>query len=134
MRILKTTRSYVLIFCTYALVALVSVRNLFRNSSHSVVPPPLSFQIPATVGMVCCAIALPGLLEKTSNTFEKTAIVLTEGVCILWLAGVLPKFGLAWAVIPYYRYFLAILVCVAAALVGVRLFEVLRQQKTDQGA
>jgi hypothetical protein len=128
MQIFKTIRGYALVFCAYALVALATVHNLFRNPGPSVTHSTFSIQLPAIVGMLCCAIVLPGLLRKTTNTLEKVVLVLTEAVCILWLVNVLAKVGLAWAAIPHERYFFASLVCVAALLAGVRLVDVLRQR------
>ena len=132
MQIFKSSRAYALVFCGYALVALATAHNLFRNPGPPVTHSPLSTQVAAIVGMLCCAIALPGLLRKTTNLIERVALVLTEGVCLLWLVNVLPKVGLAWASIPHERYFSAILVCAAAGLAGIRLFEVVRQRKADQ--
>lgn len=132
MRILKTTRSYVLVFSAYAFYALVTLRNVFRSGNHSLVRPPLWFQIPATLGMAICATALLDLLRKTTNRFEKTAIVLTEAVCVLWLAGVLPWIGLSWAAIPYERYLYAILASASATVVGIRLVQVLRRRETNE--
>lgn len=128
MQIFKTTRGYALVFCAYVFIALATLHNLFRNPGAPITHSPLSTQIPAIIGMLCCAIALPGLLRKTSNTLERVVLVLTEAVCLLWLANVLPKVGLAWAAIPYEHYFSATLVCVAALLAGIRLVDVVRQQ------
>jgi hypothetical protein len=133
MQIFETIRAYVLAFCAYAFVALATVHNLFRSTGPSVTPSPFSIQFPAIVGMLCCAIVLPGLLRKTTNTLEKVVLILTEAVCLLWLANMLPKIGLAWAAIPHEPSFSALLVSAAAVLVGVRLFEVMRQRKADQG-
>ena len=128
MRIFKTTRGYALVFCAYALVALATVHNLFRNSGPLVTHSTFSIQLPAIVGMLCCAIVLPGLLRKTTNTLEKVILILTEVVCLLWLVNVLAKVGLAWAAIPCERYCSATLVCVAALLAGARLVDVVRQR------
>ncbi len=127
MQIFKTTRGYALVFSAYAFIALATLHNLFRKPGASITHSPFSTQIPEIVGMLCCAIVLPGLLRKTSNTIERVVLILTEVVCLLWLANVLPKAGLDWAVIPYEHYFSATLVCASALLAGVRLVGVVRQ-------
>lgn len=134
MQIFKTSRAYALVFCGYTLVAVAAVHSLLRSPGPPVAHSPLSTQIAAIVGMLCCAIVLPGLLRKTTSVLERLALVLTEAVCLLWLVNVLPKIGLAWASIPHERYFSAILVCAAALLAGIRLFGVVLQRKADQGA
>jgi len=132
MQIFKTTRGYALVFCAYAFIALATLHNLFRKSGAPITHSPFSTQLPAIVGMLCCAIVLPGLLRKTSNSLERVVLVLTEAICLLWLANVLPKVGLAWAAIPHEHYFSAILVCAVTLLAGVRVLEVVRQPKADQ--
>ncbi|MFL6428975.1 MAG: hypothetical protein ACJ71S_12075, partial [Acidobacteriaceae bacterium] len=70
-------------------------------------------------------VYLPILLRKISNRIEQVGIVLTEVLCLLWLANLLAELGVAWAEIPHVRFLSAAVNCAVTVLAGVRTFEVI---------
>lgn len=130
MQLFKKRRSYFLAFIAYALDALFSLRDLKKIPRVHETQFGL-FEIPSILGMLCCAIVLPTLVVRTSNTLEKACLILTESIIVLGLANYLPEFGLAWAAIPYVRYIFTLLVCAAALTAGMRLVSVLREGMTN---
>ena len=132
MQLFDSVGMYVFVFCLYALVGLQKLHELSKSPAVAITTRLSIREILLTLITICMAVCLIGLLRKTSSRIEQAVIILTEVLCVLWLANLLARFGIAWADIPHGRYLTATVDCVAAALIGVRTLQIARHGKRTQ--
>jgi hypothetical protein len=130
-QLFRSSNDYVNVFCGYVLFAFSEIYVLafpdvaFLGVNHdSRLSTYLNFVI-----TVVLAVYLALAWRKTSNSIERTVIALTGADCIVGLTRMLYVFRVPWAGIPYERIISAALFCIAAALAGIRTFEVRRLEK-----
>lgn len=134
MQLFDSVRMYVLAFSVYALVAVEKLYELAKS------PAPASTagfgvrEVLIVFVTICVAGYLIRLLRKTSIRIEQMIIVLTEALCILWLANLLANLGISWAEIPLARGITATVHCAATVLAGVRTFQVEWHRRRAQKA
>lgn len=131
MRIFRTTRAYFLIFFLY-------LSNALFVFSHSTTGQnllePAYVLIPRIPGALLCAFLLLRLIRSTSNLIEKTVLILSAGIFVLFMANTLYELGYRWAVFPFRDSIAIIVSCAAAALTGIRLFQIVaHHDKSDLG-
>jgi hypothetical protein len=126
MRLFDATSTYVYIFCAYALNALVLLFHSTKGSMSSHRPPDLLVLVPMIVGMMLGALLSFSSIRKTSNLIEKSVLILTGAICLLFLVGALPEIGYEWANFSFSHAAFVIVSCVAAVLVGVRVLQLVR--------
>jgi hypothetical protein len=131
MRLFESSTEYVIAFCVCVLFAFCEIFVLvfpdvaFMGVNHdSPIVTYLDFLI-TVIFVVYLAVAW----RKTSNNIERTVIVLIGADCIVDLTRMLYLFGVPWAGIPYERIISAAVFCAAAALAGVRTFEIKRLER-----
>ncbi len=125
MQLFDSVKLYVFLFCVLALVTMEKLRQLTQGAAHR---GTAGFDIKSLLLALITlfmAVYLPILLRKISNRIEQLGIVLTEVLCLLWLANLLVELGVAWPEIPYGRFLSAALQCAVTVLAGVRTFEVM---------
>ena len=132
MQLFNSATDYVITFCVYALVAFCEV--------YVLVFPDVAFlganddsrmlSYLNIIITIIFAVYLAAAWWKTSNRIERTVIALTGADCIVYFTRVLYLFGVPWAGIPYERIISAAVFCTAAALAGVRTFEVKRLERS----
>jgi glucan phosphoethanolaminetransferase (alkaline phosphatase superfamily) len=131
MRLFDATSTYVYIFCAYALNALVLLLHTTKNPTSTLRSPDFLVLIPMIVGMVFGALLSFVSIRKTSSRIEKTVLILTGALCVLFLIGVLPKVGYEWANFPFSHAIFVIVSCIAAVLTGIRVFQLVRFSKEN---
>jgi hypothetical protein len=132
MQLFDSAKIYLFIFGVLALIAMEKLRQLTGGKVH---PGTAGLSI-STILLVLItlfmAAYLPVLLGKISNRIEQLGIVLTEVLCVLWLAELLAGLGVGWASVPYDLLISALLYCAVAILAGVRVIQVLRRGNPAQ--
>jgi len=128
MQIFKTTRDYVLMFCVFAAIAFATVHAALTKTSANDTRTPTVTKVAEVVGMLCCAIALPQLLSKTSVRLERAVIIAAELICVIWLVNSPHRLGMANVEIPYGNYASIALICGATVLTGARLISVVQRR------
>jgi glucan phosphoethanolaminetransferase (alkaline phosphatase superfamily) len=131
MRLFDATSTYVYIFCAYALNALVLLLHTTKNPTSSHGSPDLLVLVPMILGMVFGALLSFVSIRKTSSRLEKTVLILTGVLCLLFLISVLPKAGYEWANFPFSHAIFVIVSCIAAVLTGIRVFQLVRFSKEN---
>jgi hypothetical protein len=126
MRLFDATSTYVYIFCAYALNALVLLLHSTKGPISSNRPPDLLVLVPMIVGMMFGALLSFVWIRKTSSLIEKSVLMLTGVLCLLFLVSVLPEIGYEWANFRFSHLIFIIVSCVAAVLVGIRALQLVR--------
>ena len=128
MQIFKTTRAYILTFLIFVAITFATVHAALRNADVNGIHTPTLTKVAEVVGMLCCAIVVPQLISKTSVRLEKTVIIVTELICVIWLVDSPHWLGAMKAEISYGNYASMALICAAAVLAGVRLIMVVQRR------
>ena len=131
-QLFDSAKMYAFLFCVLALITAEKFRQLTEGATHVA---PVGFDIKnllLVLVTVVLAVYLARLLRKISNRIEQVGIVLTEVLCVFWLANFLTEFGVAWAEIPHGRLLSAIFHCAVTVLAGVRTFQVLLHHGSAQ--
>jgi hypothetical protein len=129
MRLFRATSTYVYIFCAYALNALVLLLHSVRSPLSPHKPPDLLVLIPMVVGMAAGALFSFISIRSTTNLVEKTVLILTGVLCLLFLVSVLPEIGYEWASFPFSYAIFVIVSCAAAVLAGIRVLQLARSSE-----
>ena len=132
MQLFDSAKMYVFLFCVLALITVEKLRQLTQNATHA---GTVGFDIKnllLALITLFMAVYLPILLRKISNRIEQVGIVLTEVLCVLWLANLLAELGVAWAGIPHGRLLSATFHCAVTVLAGVRTFQVMLHRSPAQ--
>lgn len=132
MQLFDSAKMYLFLFCVLALITVEKLRQLTRGEVHSATA---GFNIKTFLLVLITlfmAAYLPILLRKISNRIEQVGIVLTEVLCVLWLAKLLAGLGVGWADIPHGLSISAVFHCAVAVLAGVRVVQVLRHREPAQ--
>jgi hypothetical protein len=116
---------YVLLFCVLAVITTEKLRQLTQSTAHAGTAGFDIKNVLVALVTVVMAVYLARLLRKISSRIEQTGIVLTEVLCVLWLANLLTQLGVAWAEIPHGRFLNAAFHCAVTVLAGVRTFQVM---------
>lgn len=130
MKLFKNARTYVLAFSVYVLLALLSL----RHSTHKV--PDVHrvdqvVQISQLVGSGFIVVVFLGLTRKTSSLLEKIILAVSAMYFVLFFLEVLHKCG--WvAAIPWDHAISNGILCIATAVAGVRMLQVLVFRKEIQ--
>jgi hypothetical protein len=133
MRLFKATSTYVYIFCAYVLNAIVLLLHSVKSSPSSHNPADLLVLIPMIVGMLAGAVMSFFSIRHTSIFVEKSVLILTGLLCLLFVISTLPGLGYEWAAFPFSRPLFIVISCVAAVLVGARVLQLVCSSN-DQGA
>ena len=131
MRLFDATSTYVYIFCAYALNALFLLLHSTNSPMSSHRSPDFLVLVPMIVGMTFGASLSFVSTRKTSSMIEKTVLILTGVLCLLFLISVLPKAGYEWANFPFSHAIFVTVSCVAAVLTGIRVFQLVRFSKEN---
>lgn len=125
MQLFDSAKMYVFLFCVLALITVEKLRQLSQGATHAGTAGFDVKNLLLVLGTLFMAVYLPILLRKISNRIEQVGIVLTEVLCLLWLANLLAEMGVAWAEIPHGLVLNATFHCAVSLLAGVRTIQVL---------
>ena len=134
MQLFDSVKLYVFAFALSAFIAVEKLRHLAKGSLSESGTRLDTMSLLLTLVTVCIAVYLAGLLRKLSSRIEQAGIVLVEVLCVLWLANLLVKFGVAWAEIPHSPFVSATIHCAITVLAGVRTFQVVWHRRRTQSA
>jgi hypothetical protein len=124
-RLFDSAKMYVFLFCV---LVLITTEKLYQLTQSAVPPDTAGFDVTkilVALVTVVTAVYLTTLLGKISNGIERTGIVLTVVLCVLWLANLLTRLGVPWAEISHGRLLSTAIHCLITALAGVRTFQVM---------
>lgn len=134
MQLFDSAKTYVFLFCVLAIIAAEKLHQLTQRAAY-VSTTDFNFKnLLLALTTVLLAAYLGRLLLKISNRIEQLGVVLTEVLCVLWLANLLAELGVAWAQIPHSRFLGTTLHCTVTVLAGVRAFQVMWHRRTTQDA
>lgn len=121
MRLFRAKSTYIYLFCVYALNAVFLLFHTVKNhASHTT---PLTIVVPQVIGMLLLAVVALVAIRRTSSVIEKSVLVLTSVICLLFIAGVAESNGCDLpAPLHSHSVFVAVS-CVAALLAGWRLLD-----------
>lgn len=71
-----------------------------------------------------CMLVFISVLKRSTNALERIVMILTSVFFFLWALGMLSAYGCKWASVPYNLMISAAISAFAAALVGLRAFQV----------
>lgn len=125
MQLFDSAKMYVFLLCVLVLITVEKLRQLTQGVTHAGTAGFEFKNLLLAVITLFMAVYLPILLRKISNRLEQVGIVLTEVLCVLWLANLLAEMGVAWAEIPYGPILTTAFHCAVTVLAGVRTFQVL---------
>lgn len=125
MRLFDSAKMYVLLFCVLALITMEKLRQITQSTVDVGTAGFDINKVMIGLFMIVMAVYLAMLFRKISNRIERTGILLTIVLCVLWLMSLLTQLGLAWAEIPHSRVLNASLHCMVTVLAGVRTFQVM---------
>ena len=131
-QLFDSAKMYVFLFCVLALITVEKLRQLTLGAAHAGTTDLDIRNLLIACVTFMMAVYLPILFRKISNRIERVGIVLTEVLCLLWLANLLTKLGVAWAEIPHGLFVSAIFHCAITVLAGVRTFQVLWHRSPAQ--
>jgi hypothetical protein len=119
MTMFKSKRAYIVTFILYAVCLWPMIRAGMRKDwfLHA---PNNHPQFIDTIGAAFCAVFFLSLWKKTSNVIERSALICTAVVCILWMLNVLSAYGLKWSSVPANFAISTGIAMVAAVSVGIR--------------
>jgi hypothetical protein len=124
MRLFKENKIYAYAFCVYALNALFLLQHSVRKSTPTHKLPAFSVLVLQCICMLLIAVIAFAAIRKTSNAVEKTVLVLTGIICLLFLLNVISQLGFSWASFPFSHVVFVSISCAAALLAGWRALEV----------
>jgi hypothetical protein len=124
MRLFKENKMYVYAFCVYALNALFLLLHSVGKSTPTHKLPAFSVLVPQCVCMLLIAVIAFAAIRKTSSAVEKTVLVLTGILCLLFLFNVVSQLGFSWASFPFSHVVFVSISCAAALLAGWRALEI----------
>lgn len=133
-QLFDSIKMYLFLFCLLALTAVEKIRQLILGTIRARTDRFEVRDLLLTCLTLFMAAYLPILFRSISNGIEQVGIVLTEGLCVLWLANQSAKMGITWAGIPHAAFVSTTLHCALAALAGVRVLQSLRQGKLAKEA
>lgn len=132
-QLFDSAKMYAFLFCVLALITVGKLRQLAQGTAHSGTAGFDIRNLLIALITLFMAVYLPILLRKISNRIEQVGILLTEVLCVLWLANLLADMGIAWAEIPHGLFISAIFHCAITLLAGVRMFQVMWYRSSVQG-
>ena len=130
MRLFRTKSTYVYLFCAYAINAVFLLFHTVKNHAplHTT---PLTIVVPQVIGMLLLAVMALVAIRRTSSVIERSVLVLTSVICLLFIAGVAEWNGYDLpAPLHSHSVFVAVS-CVAALLAAWRLLEVAVMERAD---
>jgi hypothetical protein len=119
MTMFKSTRAYIIAFILYAICLWPMIRAGIRRDWFLHTPNEHP-QFVNVIGAVFCAVFFISLIKKTSNILEKSALISTAVVCILWILNILDSYGLRWSSVPANFAISTGIAVIATVLVGIR--------------
>jgi len=131
MRLFREKKIYFYAFCIYALNAFFLVLHLVRKSAPIHRIPNLLVLVPECLCMIFIAVIALTSMRKTSSAVEKTVLMLTSVLCLLFLLNVMSELGLRWASLPFSHGAFVVISCAAALLAGWRALEVTGSSISD---
>lgn len=129
MRLFKAKSTYVYLFCVYAINALFLLFHTVNKHPPVHTTPPL-IVVSQVIGMVFLAALAFFAIQRTSIGLEKWALALTGSICLLFVAGVLPEYGLPSA--PHLHSVFVATSCATALLVGWRTLQIVTEKGNEQ--
>jgi hypothetical protein len=130
MRLFDSAKMYVFLFCVLALISIEGLLHLNHSQPYSRTAGFAIRNVVIALATVVMAVCLARLLPKLSSRIEQAGMVLTDVLCILWLANFLAELGVAWAEIPHGRLLKAGFNCAVTVLAGVRTTQVMLSSKS----
>jgi hypothetical protein len=85
---------------------------------------PMYVSVAMIIGLACCLFVTPVLVKQTTSRLEQLCILLSSLLCILLLAESPRMFTHVWPILPFASSLFLVISYFAAALVGVRLIQV----------
>lgn len=130
MRLFRAKSTYISLFCVYALNAVFLLFYTVKNHAplHTT---PLTIVVPQVIGMLLLAVIALVAIRRTSSVIERSVLVLTSIICLLFIAGVAESIGCDLpAPLHSHPVFVAVS-CVTALLAAWRLLEVAAMERAD---
>jgi hypothetical protein len=124
MRLFRAKRTYVYIFCVYAVNALLLSVHGVRRSMPTHRAPLLSIVVPQVIGMLFLAALASVATRRTSSFLEKCVLGLTAIICLLFVAGVMHDYGYYLPLPLHSRSVFVAASCAAALLAGWRMLQI----------
>lgn len=121
MQLFRAKSTYVYLFCVYAINALFLLLHTVKKHAPLRTTPPL-IVVSQVIGMVLLAVLAFFAIRRTSIGLEKWVLALTASICLLFVAGVLPEYGLPSA--PHLHSVFVATSCATALLAGWRTLQI----------
>jgi hypothetical protein len=127
MRLFKENRIYFYAFCVYGLNAFFLLFHSIRGSTQIHRIPNLLVLILECICMLLIVVLALASIGRTTSLVEKTVLILTSGLCLLFLLKVMSELGLRWASLPFSHGVFVAISCATALLAGWRAVVVARE-------
>jgi hypothetical protein len=130
MRIFKSTSNYVIAFFAYGMSALLSFH---RSPQKSLSVPRADAFIcfSQVVVSFCVALLFISLMRRTTYGIEKAALALTGVYFIFYSLSTLQTFGYLPPLFSSTHPIFVIITCLSAIVAGVRMVQVLSNQRNE---
>jgi Gpi18-like mannosyltransferase len=131
MRLFRSKGTYIYLVCVYAINALFLLFHAVRKQAPLQTTPLLTV-VPQVIGMLLIAVIVLMAMRRTSSVLEKSVLVLTSAICVLFIASVVKSHGYNLPS-PLYSHSVFVAVsCGAALLAGWRLLEVAVTERAEK--
>jgi hypothetical protein len=132
MRLFNAKSTYVYLFCVYAMNALFLLFHAVKKPALPSATPFFLVVAPQVVGMLLLAVMALVATRKTSSALEKSVLVLTSVICLLFIADVAKSHGYKLTG-PLYSHSVFVAVnCGTALLAGWRVVEVAVAERAEK--
>ncbi len=130
MRLFRAKSTYIYLFCVYAINAFVL---LFHNAKKppQAHPTPTLIVVSQVIGMLFLATLAFLAIRRTSSRLEKCVLVLTVGICLLFVVGLLPEYGYGLPSQLHLHSVFVVTSCMTVFLAGWRTMQIVTGKGSD---
>lgn len=130
MQLFRAKSTYIYLFCVYAINAFVLVFHAAKKPPH-MHPTPTLIVVSQVIGMLFLATLAFLAIRRTSSGLEKCVLVLTGGICLLFVAGRLPEYGYGLPSQLHLHSVFVVTSCTTALLAGWRTLQIVTGKGSD---
>lgn len=132
MRLFRAKSTYIYLSCVYAINALFLLFHTVKKHAELHTATPLLIVISQVIGMLLLAVVAFVAVRSTSSRLEKCVLVLTGGICLLFVAGVFPEYGYGLPSLLRLHSVFVVTSCATALLAGWRTLQIVAGKGHEQ--